>query len=266
MNEQDLCQKRLLDLSRQADRKGIVLFSDFLNLNELNIYHQSEKLFATRTECFGGIPCAERQMIAFLPDALYYDWEYPISALKITPAYPKFAEKLGHRDILGSLMQLGIDRCKLGDILVGEQEAYLLCEETVADYFAEHLEKIRHTLVKVEPCSLCDLKITQEFQSQDGIVTSDRIDAVIACVYHLSRSQASLLLRQEKVFVSGKLMQNPSYTCHADDIISLYLPRGIRDDRKGTAQNTLRPLCKLKGVFHGKIDSGKSKRQYHLSY
>ena len=204
MNEQDLCQKRLLDLSRQADRKGIVLFSDFLNLNELNIYHQS----ATRTECFGGIPCAERQMIAFLPDALYYDWEYPISALKITPAYPKFAEKLGHRDILGSLMQLGIDRCKLGDILVGEQEAYLLCEETVADYFAEHLEKIRHTLVKVEPCSLCDLKITQA-------------DAVIACVYHLSRSQASLLLRQEKVFVSGKLMQNPSYTCHADDIISV---------------------------------------------
>ena len=195
MNEQDLCQKRLLDLSRQADRKGIVLFSDFLNLNELNIYHQSEKLFATRTECFGGIPCA--------------------------PAYPKFAEKLGHRDILGSLMQLGIDRCKLGDILVGEQEAYLLCEETVADYFAEHLEKIRHTLVKVEPCSLCDLKVTQEFQSQDGIVTSDRIDAVIACVYHLSRSQASLLLRQEKVFVSGKLIQNPSYTCHADDIISV---------------------------------------------
>lgn len=160
-------------------------------------------------------------MIAFLPDALYYDWEYPISALKITPAYPKFAEKLGHRDILGSLMQLGIDRCKLGDILVGEQEAYLLCEETVADYFAEHLEKIRHTLVKVEPCSLCDLKVTQEFQSQDGIVTSDRIDAVIACVYHLSRSQASLLLRQEKVFVSGKLIQNPSYTCHADDIISV---------------------------------------------
>ena len=220
MNEQDLCQKRLLDLSRQADRKGIVLFSDFLNLNELNIYHQSEKLFATRTECFGGIPCAERQMIAFLPDALYYDWEYPITALKITPPYPKFAERLGHRDILGSLMQLGIDRCKLGDILVGEQEAYLLCEETVADYFAEHLEKIRHTLVKVEPCSLTDLKVTQEFQSQDGIVTSDRIDAVIACVYHLSRSQASLLLRQEKVFVSGKLMQNPSYTCHADDIIS----------------------------------------------
>ena len=34
MNEQELCKKRLIDLSRQADQKGIVLFSDFLNLNE----------------------------------------------------------------------------------------------------------------------------------------------------------------------------------------------------------------------------------------
>ena len=50
MNEQELCKKKLIDLSRQANRKGIVLFSDFLNLNELNIYHQNEKFFETKTE------------------------------------------------------------------------------------------------------------------------------------------------------------------------------------------------------------------------
>ena len=112
MNEQELCKKRLIDLSKQANRKGIVLFSDFLNLNELNIYRQSEKLFETKTESFGGVPYAERQIIAFIPDALYYEWDYPITALKITPTYPKFAEKLGHRDILGAIMKLGVDRCK----------------------------------------------------------------------------------------------------------------------------------------------------------
>ena len=37
MNEQELCKKRLIDLSRQADQKGIVLFSDFLNLNEVKV-------------------------------------------------------------------------------------------------------------------------------------------------------------------------------------------------------------------------------------
>lgn len=220
MNEQELCKKRLLDLSRQANRKGIVLFSDFLNLNELNIYHQSEKLFETRTESFGGVPFAERQMIAFLPDALYYDWEYPITALKIVPAYPKFAEQLGHRDILGSIMQLGVDRSKLGDIIVGKGEYYLLCEESIAGYFMEHLEKIRHTLVTFTECDPSDLKVTQEFERKEGIITSNRLDAVLACVYKLSRSQASELIRQDKVFINGRLTQNPTAACHADDIVS----------------------------------------------
>ena len=78
MNEQELCKKKLIDLSRQANRKGIVLFSDFLNLNELNIYHQNEKFFETKTEASGGVPFAERQIVAFIPDALYYEWTYPI--------------------------------------------------------------------------------------------------------------------------------------------------------------------------------------------
>ena len=221
MNEQELCKKRLIDLSKQANRKGIVLFSDFLNLNELNIYHQSEKLFETKTESFGGVPYAERQIIAFIPDALYYEWDYPITALKITPTYPKFAEKLGHRDILGAIMKLGVDRSKIGDIIVGEDEYYLLCEEGMADYFRENLDKIRHTIVNLTECSPSEISIHQELEERDGIITSNRLDAVIACVHKLSRSQALELFRQEKVFVNGKLMQNSTYTCHPEDIVSV---------------------------------------------
>ena len=74
MNEQELCRKRLLDLSRQADRKGIVLFSDFLNLNEQNIFHSLQKKLYTTAELSGGYEQAERQMVAFIPDALCYEW------------------------------------------------------------------------------------------------------------------------------------------------------------------------------------------------
>ena len=88
MNEQELCKKRLIDLSKQANRKGIVLFSDFLNLNEQNIYQQNLKFYESKTESFGGVDFAERQIIAFIPDALYYEWEYPIVALKISPTFP----------------------------------------------------------------------------------------------------------------------------------------------------------------------------------
>ena len=94
MNEQELCKKKLIDLSRQANRKGIVLFSDFLNLNELNIYHQNEKFFETKTEASGGVPFAERQIVAFIPDALYYEWQFPIAYLGDCSILSKVCRKI----------------------------------------------------------------------------------------------------------------------------------------------------------------------------
>ena len=83
MNEQELCKKRLIDLSKQADIKGIVTFSDFLNLNEQNIFHMTKKDLYTKTKVFGGYENAERQMVAFIPDALYYEFYYPIKCIHI---------------------------------------------------------------------------------------------------------------------------------------------------------------------------------------
>ena len=120
MNEQELCRKRLLDLSRQADRKGIVLFSDFLNLNEQNIFHSLQKELYTTAELSGGYEQAERQMVAFIPDALCYEWSYPFVCIHAVPQYPKYAEKLTHRDVLGALMHLGLDRSKSGYCSAGK--------------------------------------------------------------------------------------------------------------------------------------------------
>lgn len=221
MKEQELCKKRLIDLSKQANRKGIVLFSDFLNLNEQNIYQQNLKLYESKTESFGGVEFAERQIIAFIPDALYYKWEYPITALKITPSYPKFAEKLGHRDILGALMHLGIDRGKVGDIYVSDDAYYIICEDSISSFFIEQLDKIRHTVVKLSYVSLEELKSVQNTKEMDGIVTSNRLDSILACVFKLSRSQTLELIRGEKVFINGKSIQNSSYTIKSDEIVSL---------------------------------------------
>ena len=72
--EETLLRKRLVELSEVAYTKDIVTFSDFLNLNELNILHTTPKeLFPARNETYGGYDMAERQMVAFLPDALYYE-------------------------------------------------------------------------------------------------------------------------------------------------------------------------------------------------
>ena len=91
--EELLLQKRLLELSKIAYQRGIVTFSDFLNLNELNILHTIPKAeLHTTYATFGGYDYSERQMVAFLPDALCYDYEYPISVLKISPLQKKFSD------------------------------------------------------------------------------------------------------------------------------------------------------------------------------
>ena len=77
--EESMLQKRLVELSRLAYNRGIVIFSDFLNLNELNILHTTPKdMFLSQYKTYGGYDLSERQMAVFLPDALYYDYEYPI--------------------------------------------------------------------------------------------------------------------------------------------------------------------------------------------
>ena len=106
-----MLQKRLIELSKIAYQRDIVTYSDFLNLNELNILHTTPKQeWFSSYETYGGYEFSERQMVAFLPDALCCDKKYPICALKIEPLQKKFAESLSHRDYLGAILNLGIDR------------------------------------------------------------------------------------------------------------------------------------------------------------
>ena len=121
--EESMLQKRLVELSRLAYNRGIVIFSDFLNLNELNILHTTPKdMFLSQYKTYGGYDLSERQMAVFLPDALYYDYEYPIQIIEVTPSSKRFAEDLTHRDYLGARMNLGIERSKVGDIIVEDQK------------------------------------------------------------------------------------------------------------------------------------------------
>lgn len=246
MKEQELFKKRLMDLSRQADNKDIVIFSDFLNLNELNIYHTIEKKLSTKAYCFGGYSNAERQMIAFIPDALCYEWTYPIKCIRIVPKYPKFAEKLTHRDVLGALMNLGIERNRLGDILCLEDDYYIFCDEMIFPFIMESLQKIRHTLVDLsEQVDYHHLQANIHLEEQYDIIASNRIDCIIAKAYHLSRSEAANYLAAEKVFINGKCVTNCNQACETGAIIS------VRGNRRFIFENcnTMSKKGKLRVKF-----------------
>ena len=222
MNRDDYAvTRRFEDLSNQADRKGIVLFSDFLNMNEIDLLHQCEDVLATAYTLYGGYECAERQMVAFQPDALYYNWEFPIACIKYKPISDRFSQDLSHRDVLGALMHLGIERSLIGDILFQEKNILVFCHEKIAPYLLQELSKIKHTQVMGQLFMPKELSITPQYEDAQGNISSNRLDAFVSQVCKLSRAKATDYILGENVFIDGKMISNYSAKLSVGNIISL---------------------------------------------
>ena len=217
-----LLQKRLIELSKIAYQRDIVTFSDFLNLNELNILHTIPKdELHTRYVTFGGYDYSERQMVAFLPDALCYDYEYPISVIKVSPLQKKFSDKLSHRDYLGAILNLGIERCKIGDILVEENHAILFVHKTLEKFLFDELRRIKHTSVMTAVEDMQDFHYEPTTKEIKGTVSSLRLDSLLALAFASSRSKLVAFIEGGKVFVNGKLITSNGYQIKENDIVSV---------------------------------------------
>lgn len=220
--EQMLCS-HLLDLAEACDRRGYPMASDFLTLNEQNLFlaFSGDKLPPVNLKLVGGYELAERKIIFFEPIGVGEDYPAPISLLSVKPLQKKFSEELTHRDYLGALMNLGIDRSKTGDIIVGEKEAYLIVSESIASYICENLTRIRHTSITCEECEWQSFSYTPQVKEITGSVASLRLDAVISLAFSQSRSKLSGYIGEEKVQVNGKVITSNAYTLKDGDLISV---------------------------------------------
>lgn len=219
--EKDIGQfkNRLRDLADKSYKQNIFTFTSFLGLPEQDIFWQIERDIK---HVGFTLSDGDRKMIRFgHPEDLGYEESFPIVCIHITPLLAKFADKLSHRDFLGSLMNLGIDRSTLGDILVGEKEGYLYCLDSIADFICENLTKIRHTNVHCQVVK--DVaKIPKEEPVEQKIqVASERLDGVIAKVYQMSRGDALEQFRAKRVFVNGRLCENNSKTLKPGDVVNV---------------------------------------------
>ena len=153
MDKEDLLlQKRLSELANRSYGQNMFTFTDFLSLPELDLFYQNEpQLRYAGVTIFGGTREADRKVIRFgNPDELGYEEEFPICCIVIEPLLEKFGEILNHRDYLGALMNLGIERENLGDIFIKGKVGYVFCLHRIAEYILENLTQVRHTHVKTK--------------------------------------------------------------------------------------------------------------------
>ncbi|MCR5306013.1 MAG: hypothetical protein K6E36_05900 [Oscillospiraceae bacterium] len=220
---EDFIRHRLGDLAAQSERTGSFTFSPFLNEAELaDFYAMAASLPRCGVTVWGGIPDAGRVMLRFGDaEQLGYEVPFPIVCLRISPLQEKFADSLTHRDVLGAVMHLGIERDVIGDILVTEKTAFLFCAESVSDYLCRELSRVRHTTVRCEPVTAAPEHLRAVYTEQTLQVASLRIDGIIAKVCKLSRSDCLTLFRAKKVFLNGRCTENSSVQLKENDSVSV---------------------------------------------
>jgi RNA-binding protein YlmH len=226
MERDESLKKRFIELANKSYNQGIYTFTEFVGLNELNILKECELdiRHAGITE-YGGTSDCERVMIRFgKEDEFGYVEDFPIVCICVKPLIQKFADHLTHRDFLGALMNLGIVREKLGDIVIHENEGYIFCVDKIAPYIMENLTRVKHTSVSLsieDNCEKISKLYKDDYKSQVIVVSSKRLDAIIAKTYKMSRNISMNLFTSGKVYVNGRLCVNGSQLIKEGDVVSV---------------------------------------------
>lgn len=218
--EERVLLSHALDKQAQARRGGILCATDFLSPHEQALVRDLLRRSPAANCAYlftGGVPDAERQIVAFYPDWMTPD-VLPLRALR---AVWHDADTLSHRDLLGSLMGLGIVRGKIGDIYTGASSADVLALDSVTEFLLTNWSAAGRVKLRVEEIALSDV-VTPERKGQElrDTVSSVRLDAVMASGFRLSRSKAVEIIRAGRVQVNWLDCAKPDRILSAGDCVS----------------------------------------------
>lgn len=223
MTEEQILKGRLSDLAKRSYQQNIYTFSHFLTSAELCILDEMQaELSYIHYETFGGNELCERQLVRFGSASEFgYEGDFPIAVIKVSPLLQKFSDDLNHRDFLGALMHLGIERSTLGDILVKEKIAYIFCLDSIADFICKELIKVKHTNVKCELTSTDIPALSVTLKDEEFPVASLRLDGILASLLKCSRKEALSFFEEKKVTLNGRVTGRNSISLKEGDIFSV---------------------------------------------
>lgn len=208
MGEDRLLLAKVLDRAEQARSRNVVACTDFLSpqqhIQALDLVRLAG-IGETDFVSLGGYPEAERRILLFLPDWLEAEDAESQSPLRYLRAAFRAEDGLTHRDILGSLMGMGIVREKTGDILVSAESCDLIVMESVAEFLLQSWESAGRARLRVSEISAAQLHIPQaRFEEVRDTVSSLRLDAVASSGFRMARGKAAELISGGRVQVNWR--------------------------------------------------------------
>lgn len=223
-DDQHLLLNRIEDLHQQALRRHMITATEFLDMAEgstvmayLTQGHYSFKMW-------GGYEEAERKIALLYPDHIgdTPDLSEHLTFLKVILRDHRFVNTPGHRDYLGALMNLGIERRLLGDFIMQEQGCVIICVPHIADYLESQFTQVGPCQVSVDRIdTLSEVISERQFRRIKNTVSSTRLDSLVKVCINISRGNSTGLIKSGKVFVNGLEITKVSYDVSEGSIISI---------------------------------------------
>ena len=212
---------RMVDPASQAIKSQKYKLTGFLTPFEQEIAGTvANSLGQLKLEFDGGFSGAERQRAAFCHEDFQGTPAFEIAVVD-AKWNAEFA-RLSHRDVLGSIMSLGVDRKHVGDIIATKELAHIIVDKKMADYFIANLTHIGESSVKVELGDLSSIAPKEERTKEiRSTVASLRIDSIAAAGFGMSRSKAADEIKAEKLKLNWQTVKNASQSIKEGDIISM---------------------------------------------
>ena len=202
----------------QALNNNKVILTNFLNLREqiiaksvLNKENFDSYLF------FGGYEEAEYKRLLISPYTLNFS-DTQIKILEID--YNKRYLTLQHRKVLGALMNLGIKREVIGDILIGDK-SYIIVSSSIIEFLLREFKTISGVPVSLKEVFELHGDFSPNYNKKNITCQSMRLDLLLSKMYNLNRNDSKKLVCSGDVKVNQELSLNPSLVLNEGDLISI---------------------------------------------
>lgn len=213
---------RVISWKEQVERSYQSILTGFLDPREQQIITMliESDVSDLRLQLFGGGKYSERKRAIIAPDyeAITED-DFGVCMMQAT-FQAKFVA-LSHPDVMGSFLSLGLDRKKLGDIIVKDGLLQLLVVDDITTYVLVNLTTIKRATIKLEikPINqLVEKKLN--WIEEDKLVSSMRLDTIVKEIYSISRQSAAESIAKKLVKVNYRIVEDRTFTAQENDLIS----------------------------------------------
>lgn len=226
--EDKMCLSQVLDKIEFSRARDKIEHTDFLDMYQISLVENFfRKISFKNYQLFGGYSESERKILIIYPEKyndkmIEKNYCKMLKIVRIELPEEEYG-KYAHRNYLGGIVKLGLKREKVGDILVLDNGADIIVVEDFAEIlkkelpsltrfygskiYIEELLNIRKKEIKIEEISI--------------IVPSLRLDNIVSDLARTSRSKATQIINQERVFINGQNETKLSKQIKLNDIITI---------------------------------------------